>query len=73
MYSGVLSTGSSQTNGVELLIEKKRAENFYGLVGATYFNAIDDYDNISHNRDYNYKYIMNVVVVIDPKQNGNFL
>ena len=24
MYSGVVSTGSSQTNGVELLIEKKR-------------------------------------------------
>ena len=39
---------------VELLIEKKRAENFYGLIGATYFNAMyDDFDNISRNRDYN--------------------
>ena len=73
MYSGVVSSGSSTTDGIELLIEKKRAENFYGLIGATYFNAMyDDFDNISRNRDYNYKYIMNVVGGYRPEAEWEF-
>ena len=72
MYSGVLSTGSSQTNGVELLIEK-RGQKIYGLIGATYFNVIyDDYDNISRNRDYTCKYIMNVVGGYRPEAEWEF-
>ena len=44
----VVSSGSSTTDGVELLIEKE-AENFYGLIGATYLTMYDDFDNISRN------------------------
>ena len=58
----IKSEGIAEANGIELLIEKKRAENFYGHFGVSLFNSTYiDYLGIERNRDSNYKYILNVV------------
>ena len=73
MYSGVVSSGKSEAEGFEFLVEKKRAENFYGLFGATYFNAkYKDFNGITRNRDYNYQYIVNVVGGYRPEADWEF-
>ena len=73
MYSGVTSNGRSVADGVELLIEKKRAENFYGLFGASVFNTTyTDFKGISRNRDYNYKYIINLIGGCRPQKDWEF-
>ena len=66
MYSGVVSNGKSVADGIELLVEKKRAENFYGLFGASYFNTTyTDYRGVDRNRDYNYQYIVCLLYTSD--------
>ena len=61
-FNQVRSEGNAEAMGIELLIEKKRAENFYGHVGGSLFNSIyTDYQGIERNRDSNYKYIVNIV------------
>ena len=73
MYSGVISNGRSIADGVELLIEKKRAENFYGLFGASVFNTTyTDFKGTSRNRDYNYKYIINLIGGYRPQKDWEF-
>ena len=73
MHSGVVSSGQSEAQGIELLLEKKRAENFYGLFGATYFNTTyKDYNGIKRNRNYNYQYIVNLVGGYRPKAQWEF-
>ena len=58
MYNGIVSNGKASSEGVEFLVQKKRAENFYGLIGGSIFNSVFiDYDGIERNRNHNYKYI----------------
>ena len=62
IYSGIESIGKSETRGLEILLQKKRAKNFYGLVGGTFFNStFKDNMGKKRNRNYNYKYIINVI------------
>jgi len=62
LYSGIESTGKSETRGLEVLLQKKRAQNFYGLVGGTFFNStFKDNTGKKRNRNYNYQYIINVI------------
>tara|TARA_S200000501_G_scaffold73009_1_gene64942 strand:+ start:8597 stop:10834 length:2238 start_codon:yes stop_codon:yes gene_type:complete len=68
IYGDINSNGVSDASGVEILIEKKRAENFYGLVGGTLFNtSYKDQYGIRRNREYNYRYILNIVGGYRPK------
>ena len=61
-FNQLKSEGNAEARGIEFLIEKKRAENFYGHVGGSLFNSMYvDYQGIERNRDSNYKYILNVV------------
>lgn len=61
-FNQLKSEGNAEARGIEFLIEKKRAENFYGHVGGSLFNSIYvDYQGIKRNRDSNYKYILNLV------------
>ena len=70
MYNGIVSNGEASSEGVEFLVQKKRAENFYGLIGGSIFNSIFiDYDGIERNRNHNYKYIFNIVGGYRPKSN----
>jgi hypothetical protein len=62
MYNGIVSNGTAVSDGLEILIQKKKAENFYGLVGGSIFNStFSDYDGIKRNRNHNYRYIFNIV------------
>ena len=61
-FNQLISEGNAEARGIEFLIEKKRAENFYGHFGGSLFNSIYvDYQGIERNRDSNYKYILNLV------------
>ena len=52
----------SRISRTEMLIEKKRAENFYGHIGGSLFNSTYmDYAGVERNRDSNYKYLFNAV------------
>ena len=47
MYNGIVSDGNALSDGLEILIQKKKAENFYGLVGGSIFNStFTDYNGI---------------------------
>ncbi len=68
MYNGIISNGKASSEGLEFLIQKKRVENFYGLIGASLFNSsFIDYEGIERNRNHNYKYIFNIVGGYRPK------
>ena len=68
MYNGIVSTGSAKSKGLELLIQKKRVENFYGLIGGSIFNStFIDFKGVERNRNHNYKYIFNMVGGYRPK------
>ena len=70
MYNGIESTGKAYSEGIELLIQKKRAENFYGLIGGSFFNStFTDYNNIERNRNHNYRYVFNAVGGYRPDKN----
>ena len=61
-YSNIVSEGVASASGIEVLIEKKRAKNFYGLIGGSVYNSIFiDYNGVERNRDNNYQYIFNVL------------
>ena len=61
-FNNIISNGTAKSTGVEMLIEKKRAENFYGHIGGSLFNSTYmDYAGVERNRDSNYKYLFNAV------------
>mgnify|MGYP003326346922 CR=1 FL=1 len=61
-YRNIVSNGKAKTTGVELLFEKKRATNFYGLIGGTiYKSTYHDQLGVKRNRNNNYEYLFNIV------------
>ena len=61
-FENIISNGQANSYGIEILVEKKRAENFYGHIGGSLFNStFIDYLGQKRDRDSNYKYIFNMV------------
>ena len=61
-FSDIDFDGRAESKGAEFLIEKKRAQNFYGHVGGSIYNSTYiDYMGVERNRDSNYKYTFNAV------------
>ena len=61
-YRNIVSNGKARTTGVEVLIEKKRATNFYGLIGGSIYKSIyRDQLDVKRNRNNNYEYLFNIV------------
>ena len=61
-YRNIVSNGKAKTSGVEVLIEKKRATNFYGLIGGSIYKSIyHDQLDMKRNRNNNYEYLFNIV------------
>lgn len=55
-HSKLADNGKGISKGVELLIQKKLADDFYGLLSASYSKTTySDYDGIWHNRIYDNK------------------
>ena len=69
-FDQIISEGKATSKGAEILIEKKRAENFYGHFGVSIFNStFIDYLGIERNRDNNYQYLLNIVGGYRPNNN----
>jgi len=61
-YRNIVSNGKAKTSGVEVLIEKKRATTFYGLIGGSIYKSIyHDQLDVKRNRNNNYEYLFNIV------------
>lgn len=67
-YPQIVSNGKARTIGIEALVEKKRATDFYGLIGGSIFNATyTDQMGTNRDRNHNYGYILNIVGGYRPK------
>lgn len=56
------STGKSYSRGIDLLIQKKLAEDFYGLISASYFRSrYKDYNGIWRDRQFDNKFLFSVI------------
>jgi len=54
----LIDNGLAQTQGAELMIQKKLAKDFYGLIGASYFHAkYKGADNIWRDRIYDNRFV----------------
>ncbi len=60
-HDNLVDTGKAYSRGIELLIQKKLAEDFYGLVGASYFRTrYRDYNEIWRDRVFDNQYTFSV-------------
>ncbi|MBI1936736.1 MAG: TonB-dependent receptor [Ignavibacteriales bacterium] len=56
------STGKSYSRGIDMLIQKKLAEDFYGLISASYFRSrYKDYNGIWRDRQFDNKFLFSVI------------
>ena len=68
VYNGIQSNGNAKSSGLEFILQKKRAENLYGIVGWSLFSSTFlDYNGIKRSRNYDYNYIFNIVGGYKPK------
>jgi len=61
-YDHLVDEGQASASGIELLIQKKLAQDFYGLVSASYFRSrYRDYHGVWRDRIYDNQYVFNVI------------
>lgn len=61
-YGKLVSSGKSYASGVDLLIQKKLAEDFYGTIGASWFRSrYKDYNGTWRDRKFDNKVILQIV------------
>ena len=57
-HDKLISTGKARTYGVELMLQKKLAEDFYGLVSGSFFRSrYRDYHGTWRDRDYDNRFM----------------
>lgn len=62
-YGELLPKGIAYTRGVELMIQKKLSEHFYGTAGATYFrSAYRDFSGLWRNRLFDNRTVFNITI-----------
>lgn len=60
-HDNLVDMGKAYTRGVELVIQKKLARNFYGLISGSYFrSSYRDYDGIWRDRVFDNRYLFSV-------------
>jgi TonB dependent receptor-like, beta-barrel/CarboxypepD_reg-like domain len=60
-HDNLVDTGKAYTRGVELVIQKKLARDFYGLVSGSYFRSrYRDYDGVWRDRIFDNRYLFSV-------------
>lgn len=61
-YTTLEDDGTASARGIELLIQKKLAENFYGMISASYFRAqYEDYAGEVQSRDFDNQYLLSLI------------
>lgn len=72
-YINLESIGKAYTRGVELLIQKKLSENYYGIISSSYFRCkYKDFNGIWRNRIYDNKFIFNFIGGYKPAKDWEF-
>ena len=72
-YEDLESIGRGYTRGVELLIQKKLSDDFYGIVSSSYFRSrYKDYNGIWRNRIYDNKFIFSFISGYKPNRDWEF-
>jgi hypothetical protein len=65
--------GSGYSRGIELFIQKKLMDKFYGFLSATYFRCrYKDLLGLTHNRVYDNRYILNMCIGYKPSRSWEF-
>ncbi|MCX6152268.1 MAG: TonB-dependent receptor [Ignavibacteriales bacterium] len=72
-YDNLENIGKGFTRGIELLIQKKLAEDFYGIISGSYFRSrYQDYNSAWRNRIYDNKFIFSFIVGYKPTNDWEF-
>ena len=72
-YSNLLDTGEAYTRGVEVMIQKKLAKDFYGLASASYFRSrYKGGDGIWRNRNFDNRFTFSLEGGYKPNQKWEF-
>ena len=72
-HNSLVDKGEAESWGVELTLQKKLAEDFYGLVSASYFRArYKDFNGDWHNRIFDNQVLFNVEGGYKPNENWEF-
>ena len=72
-YDKIENVGKGFTRGVELMIQKKLSENFYGILSASYFRSkYRDYNGIWRDRIYDNKFIFCFIGGYKPTKDWEF-
>ncbi|MCU7496150.1 MAG: TonB-dependent receptor [Ignavibacteria bacterium] len=68
-FDELSGSGKGYTRGLELLIQKKLSENYYGVLSASYFRSkYSDFDGLWHNRAYDNRFIFSFIAGYKPSQ-----
>jgi len=72
-YGKLESTGKAFTQGIELLIQKKLAEDFYGIISASWFKSrYEDYSSNWRDRLYDNQFLFGIVGGYKPNKDWEF-
>ena len=72
-YTNLETVGKAYTRGVEIMIQKKMAQDLYGLVSASYFRSrYQDYAGAWRDRVYDNRFIFSVIGGYKPGQEWEF-
>lgn len=72
-HERLVDTGKARARGIELLIQKKLARNFYGLVSTSYFQTqYRDQNDSWRNRVFDNRFVFSIEGGYKPDQNWEF-
>ena len=72
-HDQLVDGGKAYSRGVEVMVQKKLAEKFYGMVGGSYFRSrYQGLDGVWRNRIYDNRYTSNIEVGYKPNHKWEF-
>ncbi|MFQ5864933.1 MAG: TonB-dependent receptor plug domain-containing protein, partial [bacterium] len=72
-HEQLVDSGKAYSRGVEVMLQKKLAKNFYGLISGTYFKTrYRDHDGVWRNRIYDNRYAFNIEGGFKPNSKWEF-
>jgi outer membrane receptor for ferrienterochelin and colicin len=72
-HESLLENGKAFSRGIEVMLQKKLAKNFYGLISGAYFRTrYRDHDGVWRNRIYDNRYLFSVQGGFKPNSKWEF-
>ncbi|MBN2830229.1 MAG: carboxypeptidase-like regulatory domain-containing protein [Candidatus Cloacimonetes bacterium] len=73
LHENLVSEGVATSDGLELMLQKKMTNNFYGMLSGTYFRSrYKDFEGNWHNRSYDNRYFVSIQGGYRPNFNWEF-